>query len=96
MLLVGWLVTWVGWSSIVASSEYVDWFGLIPFVVTRNIEGLLASLASLASLLELMWWEWVLPSIVWRYEECYLTLRLLWWRRALILVRRWRCIGDRH
>ena len=57
---VGWLVVicWVGCSSIVSSSEYMNWLGLVPSVVTRNIKG------SLASLLEFMWWERVLPAIV--------------------------------
>ena len=57
---VGWLVVicWVGCSSIVSSSKYVDWFGLVSSVVTRNIEG------SMASLLEFMWWERVSSAIV--------------------------------
>ena len=61
------LVTWVGWLVVicwaeflleVSSLEYMNWLGLVPSVVTRHIEG------SLASLLEFMWWEWVSPSIV--------------------------------
>ena len=42
----------------VSSLDYVNWFGLLPSVVARNIEG------SLASSLEFMWGEWVVPSIV--------------------------------